>query len=269
MPEMPYEPRRFKSTVAWYERYRLAYPRRLIARLVALAGLKPGDPVLDLGTGTGMLAVPFAQAGLAVTAMDPEPDMLAAAAQAARAAGVRLTLVQGSSYDLSPDAGPFRLVAIGRAFHWMERMATLKMLDRIVTPDGGVAFFHDAHPGVPDNDWYKIVREVGDRYGRGEAAHVRERRHGGHRRYEPFLFDSAFTLLDGLSVTQRRPITADEIVGRAFSLSTCSPQMLGSRLAMFEAELRAALAALAPDGRFMEVAELVALLARRTGSEAP
>ena len=51
---MPYEPRRFQSAVPYYERYRLAYPERLIARVVALAGLKPGDAVLDLGCGPGL-----------------------------------------------------------------------------------------------------------------------------------------------------------------------------------------------------------------------
>ena len=188
-----------------------------------------------------MLAVGFARAGMAVTAMDPEPDMLAVAREAADAAGVALTLVQGGSHDLTPHTGPFRLVAIGRAFHWMDRAATLAMLDRIVTPDGGIAVFHDAHPPVAENGWFKLVRDVGDKYGRGEAAHVRERRHGGHRRYEPFLFASAFTVLDGLSVTERRPITADDIVGRAFSMSSCSPERLGERLPAFEADLRAAL----------------------------
>jgi ubiquinone/menaquinone biosynthesis C-methylase UbiE len=267
MAETQYEPRRFRSTVAWYERYRLAYPDRLIARVAALAGLSPGDPVLDLGAGTGMLAVPFAQAGMAVTAMDPEPQMLAAAGEAAKAAGVSVALVQGSSYDLTPTSGPFRLVVIGRAFHWMDRSATLQMLNQIVAPEGGVAFFHDAHPGVPENDWYKTVREVGDRYGRGEAAHIRERRKGGHRRYEPFLFSSAFTLLDGLSVTQRRSISEDEIVGRAFSMSTYSPEKLGDRMDAFEVDLRTVLRTLSPEGHFMEVAELVALLARRPGSD--
>src|SRR5580704_14335975 len=139
-----YEPHRFESAAPFYERYRLDYPERLIA----LAGLRPGDPVLDLGTGPGLLAVPFARAGMTVTAADPEPAMLEAAGAAAEAAGVKLTLWQGSAYELTPEMGPFRLVAIGRAFHWMDRDATLKMLDRIVAPDGGVGFFHDAHPDV-------------------------------------------------------------------------------------------------------------------------
>jgi SAM-dependent methyltransferase len=260
---IPHEPRRFQSAVAFYERYRLAYPDRLIRRVAGLLSLRPGDQVLDLGCGTGMLAVPFARFGMAVTAMDPEPEMLAATGLAAREAGVPVTLRQASSYDLTPDMGPFRLVAIGRAFHWMDRAATLAMLNRIVTPDGGVALFHDAHPPVEENDWFKTMVRVADKFGRADAAHVRERAAGGHRRYEPYLFASAFTQLDGLSVTIRQSLSAEEILGRAFSTSVCAPEKLADRREAFAAELSAALRELSPDGKFTEVAELVALLARR------
>jgi ubiquinone/menaquinone biosynthesis C-methylase UbiE len=259
---VPYEPRRFASTVAYYERYRLGYPDRLIARVARLSGLGPGDPVLDLGAGTGMLAVQFARLGMAVTAMDPEPDMLAACEEASRTAGVTMTLRQGSSYDLTPDMGPFRLVVMGRSFHWMDRAATLAMLERIVSPDGGVAFFHDAHPPVPENAWFKVMREVQDRFGRSEETHVKERR-SGHSRYEPFLLASQFTQLDGLSVTIRQQLAVDDLVGRAFSMSTCSREKLGERAQAFAAALTTALRDLSPDGTFVEVAELVALLARR------
>jgi SAM-dependent methyltransferase len=230
--------------------------------VIGLAGLRSGDPVLDLGTGPGLLAVPFARAGMAVTAADPEPTMLEAAAAAAQAAGVELALWQGGSYELTPDMGPFRLVTIGRAFHWMDREAVLGMLDRIVAPDGGIAFFHDAHPDVPENRWFRVLRETADRYTR-DAVHAGERRTGAHRRYEPYLFASAFTRLDGLSVTSRSEITMDDLVGRAYSMSSCSPERLGERRAEFEDDLRAALAPFATNGTFIEVAELVALLARR------
>lgn len=259
--------RRFQSTVAYYDRYRLDYPQRLLARVAALAGLQPGDPVLDLGTGTGMLAVGFARAGMAVTALDPEPDMLAAAAEQARAAGVKVDFAVGGSAGLHPGMGPFRLVTMGRSFHWMDRAATLAMLDRIVSPDGGVALFHDAHPPVGENGWFKTLCAVQDKFGRSMAPHVAERRAnnqmGGHRRYEPFLFASAFTQLDGLSVTIRQPLTAEEIVGRALSMSVTSPEKLGTRAEEFCATLRQALRELSPDGTFTEVAELVGLLARR------
>ncbi|HEX4118190.1 MAG TPA: class I SAM-dependent methyltransferase [Rhizomicrobium sp.] len=260
---VPYEPRRFQSAVPYYERYRLGYPERLIARVVALLGLKQGDAVLDLGCGPGSLSVPFARVGMTVTAADPEPEMLAAAEAAAEAAGVTLKFWRGGSYDLKPDIGPYRLVTIGRAFHWMDRMATLTMLDKIVGPGGAVAFFHDAHPVLPENDWFKLLCKVGDRYGRSAQPHIVERKALGHRRYEPFLYQSAFTELDGLSVTIRKAITMDDIVGRAFSQSTTSPEKLGARGDAFEAELRERLRELSPDGAFTEIAEMVALVARR------
>lgn len=256
----------FRSTVGYYDRHRLDYPQRLLARVAALAGLKAGDPVLDLGTGTGMLAIGFAKEGMAVTALDPEPAMLASAAKQAAAAGVTVDFRQGGSADLQPGMGPFRLVAMGRSFHWMDRPATLKVLDEIVRPDGGVALFHDAHPPVDENGWFKVLCAVQDKFGRRKAPHIAERR-GGHRRYEPFLFASAFTQLDGLSVTIRQPLTVEDIVGRAFSMSTTSPERLGARAEEFAASLRQALRELSPDGTFTEVAELVGLLARRPQQE--
>jgi hypothetical protein len=155
--------------------------------------------------------------------------------------------------------GPYRLATIGRAFHWMDGAATLAMLDRTIAPGGGVALFHDAHPPVDENRWFRILCDVARKFGRNEGG----QRGGGHRRYEPFLFASAFTELDGLSVTIRQAITIDDIVGRAFSMSTCSPDRLGTRQEEFATRLRAALHDLSPEGRFTEVAELVAVLARR------
>jgi ubiquinone/menaquinone biosynthesis C-methylase UbiE len=248
---------RFAGTVAFYERYRLGYPDRLIARVAGLVGLTPGDAVLDLGCGTGMLAIPFARLGMAVTAMDPEPEMLAAAQSAAQAAQVPVSWTQGGSHDLSPQIGPFRLVVMGRSFHWTDRAATLAMLDRIVTPDGGVALFHDAHPPVEENGWFKTLCNVQDTYRQARTPR------GGHRRYEPFLFASAFSQLDGLSVTVRQELTTDDIVGRAFSMPASSPERLGARQQEFVARLSADLRELSPDGKFIEVAELVAVLARR------
>ncbi len=60
----------------------------------------------------------------------------------------------------------------------------------------------------------------------------------------------------------------DDIVGRAFSMSTCSPEKLGDRAEAFDAASAAALRELSPDGTFTEVAELVALLARRPEQDA-
>src|SRR2546422_852191 len=47
-----------------------------------------GGPVLELGCGTGRLAIPLAQAGGAVTGIDRAPSMLSEARRKAEAAGV-------------------------------------------------------------------------------------------------------------------------------------------------------------------------------------
>jgi SAM-dependent methyltransferase len=262
-PSSTFNPRRFRSTVPFYARYRLGYPEALIARVAETVGLGPGDAVLDLGCGPGLLAVPLARLGFKVTAVDPEPDMVAACRDAAGAAGVTLDVRQGSSFDLPGGIGPFRLVTMGRAFHWMDREATLKTLDGIVAADGALAFFDDDHPATAENAWRRSLRDLGDRYGRGLSSHMQQARAPGYRSKEALLLDSAFPRLAGLSEFIRRTIGADAIVGLAFSLSTTSPERLGEKAAPFEAELRAALAALSPDGRFTEIAELSALVARR------
>jgi ubiquinone/menaquinone biosynthesis C-methylase UbiE len=258
-----YDPRRFETTVPYYSRYRLGYPDLLIRRVIAHVGLRPGDAVMDLGCGPGLLAIPFAKAGMTVTGIDPEPAMLEAAAAAARDAGVALDLKQGSSFDMPAGIGPFKLVTMGRSFHWMDREATLEILDRMVMPDGSVALLHDHHTKTAENSWRRALHDIADAYGRGDAFHVQARERDDFHSHESVLMRSAFSHLERVSVFVKAPRTVDDIVGLAFSLSTTAPQKLGDRKDRFERELRAKLAELSPDGRFEEIAEMTALIATR------
>jgi ubiquinone/menaquinone biosynthesis C-methylase UbiE len=259
---MPIPARPFLDVAEPYQRFRLDYPPRLIDRLVALLPLAPGDRVLDLGCGTGQLALAFARRGMDVLALDPEPQMLNVARVATAGEGLTIDFVQGTADDLATTSGPFALVTIGRAFHWMDRAAVLAKLDGLVTPRGGIALFHDAHPPVVGNEWFRAAWAVSRKYARAVSPRP-ARADTGHRRYEPYLFESAFSRIDGLSVTVRRPIDADSIVARAFTTSMSSPAALGEHSAAFEAELRDELHKLSPTGEFTEIAEIVAVLARR------
>ncbi len=73
---------------------------RLAAECSELLG-RPLD-VLDLGGGTGGVAVPLAEAGHRVIVVDPSPDALAALARRAREAGIvdRVSGVQGDGDSL-------------------------------------------------------------------------------------------------------------------------------------------------------------------------
>ncbi len=262
MSQPEFEPRRFRSTVPYYARYRLGYPPELISRVVGLLALSPGAQVMDLGCGPGLLAIPFAKAGMHVVAVDPEPDMLEAGRAAARAADVEVDFRQGSSFAL-PETGPLDLVTMGRSFHWMDRAETLRVLDGLIVPGGAVALFEDAHPPTAENAWLNALRDVERNYGADETGHRVARRSGDYRTHPSYLLDSAFSHLVRIGVYVRHTISADDIVGRAFSLSVLSHEKLGPRAADFERDLRAALTEISADGRFTEIAELAAIVAMR------
>jgi SAM-dependent methyltransferase len=262
VPQPDFEPRRFRTTVPYYARYRLGYPAELIARVADAVGLRPGGRVMDLGCGPGFLAVPFAQAGMQVIGVDPEPDMLDAARAAAKDAGVAVDFQRGSSFEL-PDTGPLDLVTMGRSFHWMDRAETLRVLDRLIVPGGAIALFEDDHPRTVENSWLLTLREVGARYGMLEAAHRAAAAKSDYRTHISYLFDSPFSHIVRVGLYMRREISIEDVVGRAFSLSMLSHEKLGERADEFERELRAALAAKSADGRFIEIAELAADVAMR------
>jgi S-adenosylmethionine-dependent methyltransferase len=78
--------------------------RELASARVAETGRTALD-IVDVGGGTGGLAVPFASLGNHVTVVDPSPDALAAAQRRAAEAGARLAAVQGEAASLDSVAG--------------------------------------------------------------------------------------------------------------------------------------------------------------------
>jgi SAM-dependent methyltransferase len=76
----------------------------------AIAG-RTGGPILELGCGTGRVAIPLAQDGHEVVGLDRSPAMLARAERHARREGVSLRLVEADMRSFS-FAEAFPLVAI-------------------------------------------------------------------------------------------------------------------------------------------------------------
>ena len=81
---------------------------------------------------------------------------------------------------------------------------------------------------------------------------------------------SAFGDVERHSVFDRREVSLDELVARALSFSANSPTLLGEDgRAAYEAEVRDKMTAIEPSGRFPEIVESVAVIARgaRANSE--
>jgi SAM-dependent methyltransferase len=253
-----FEPRRFQTAARHYLAGRPAYADRLISRVAQLTGLTKQDRVLDLGCGPGQLAIAFAAFAKTVVGVDPEPEML----RIARArAPQSVQWIEGSSYDLGLHWGSFRLVTMGRSFHWMDRQETLRRLDGMIEPGGAVALFHDSHEELPENAWWPEYRAVLQRY---EPDTERQaRREPGWVRHQSILLRSAFSRLEEISIIERREASVDRLVERALSMSSTSKTKIGERADDMAAEIRALMAKLAPDGQFTEIVATQALIATR------
>ncbi len=66
----------FGKTASDYARYRVPFAPRLIDRLCALGIGTPGQRIMDVGAGTGLLASPFSDRGANVTCIDLRFELL-------------------------------------------------------------------------------------------------------------------------------------------------------------------------------------------------
>jgi SAM-dependent methyltransferase len=264
---VPFEKRRFRSAAEHYLRGRPAYAADLFERVSLLTDMVAlEDAVLDLGCGPGQIALGFAPYCGSITAMDPEPEMLRIAAAMAETApadlGKKIRFVEGSSFDLTPELGRFRVAAIGRAFHWMDRQDTLARLDRMIEPGGAVVLFGDKHPEVPQNTWRKVYDSVLDRYSAEDSAR-KLRKSAEFGSHESVLLASPFSQLERIGIIEQRVTPIADFDARLLSLSSVSRDKIGDRADQMVAEFRTEMAPYVADGMVTEVIESQALIASR------
>jgi ubiquinone/menaquinone biosynthesis C-methylase UbiE len=116
--------------------------RRFKERLIEQAGLEPGMRVLDVGCGTGTLAVWAKERhpDVELVGLDGDPEVLERGRRKAAQAGVDVTLDEGLSFDLPYEDASFDRVVSSLFFHHLKREpkeATAREVARVLRPDGG------------------------------------------------------------------------------------------------------------------------------------
>lgn len=153
----------FNEVAELYDRVRPGYPDELFADLRAITGLTDGSSILEVGCGTGQATRSLAALGCSVTAVEPGPDMAAAARR--RLAGVGDVEIELSTFEEWDDRGRrFDVLVAASSWHWVDPSIGWRRAHDVLRPGGWLAL-----PG------HVTVRRPGEPEVYAETADLHER----------------------------------------------------------------------------------------------
>lgn len=128
--------------------------RNFKSRVLDRAALAPGEHALDLGCGTGTLAIAALerQPRARLTGLDADPEVLAKARRKAGAADVEPALDEGFSTDLPYGDGAFDVVLSTLFFHHLDdgaKRQTAAEIARVLKPGGRLVVADLGRPQDP------------------------------------------------------------------------------------------------------------------------
>jgi SAM-dependent methyltransferase len=115
---------------------RPAYPIELID---ALTELTHGRRVGDLGAGIGHVALPLAQRGFDVVAIEPAQAMLEQLRSEARKRRLKVRTFHAAAESLPLDDASLDLAVVADALHFLDAELIAKELARVLVPKGALA----------------------------------------------------------------------------------------------------------------------------------
>jgi SAM-dependent methyltransferase len=123
-------------------KYRPGYPESFYDVLAALGIGRPRQKILDLGTGTGVLARAFAKRGARVTGVDISEDQIAEAKALAAQEGLEIAFSVCAAEDVDlPDAS-FEVIAAGQSWLYFDAAVMIPKVLRLLAEDGCLVLTH-------------------------------------------------------------------------------------------------------------------------------
>jgi ubiquinone/menaquinone biosynthesis C-methylase UbiE len=222
----------YNGTYEYYAKYRPSIPEGVIDVIIKHFDVKPCDRVLDIGCGTGQVALAMEGKCGEMVCVDADPEMLIQAEKATRGSKIRFTWIDRSAEDLGKikkKLGTFKVATICRAFHRMNQEQVLKDLDELIEKDGGVATFSDRVLWGGDEEWQRALKEVIQKYLEKERRAGKGKSKASDELWENILARSVFRFIKTHDVPIVRNWDVESIIGYLFSTSFAAPHWIGSK----------------------------------------
>jgi len=206
----------FGSASALYDQYRPSPPQTLIEDLVALA---PSD-VLDIGCGTGKVAVEFMERGMRVLGVEIDERM----ADHAREHGVPVEIASFESWDAK--GRQFDLITCADAWHWIDPARGSENAAAVLRPGGTLALFWSFY--LLEDDVAARFQRVYDEHAPQAMTHSYEPLQANGDPFEP---TSAFRPIETRSYRWVETMSAERWIGLVGTFSdhrALTPQQLGT-----------------------------------------
>ena len=155
---------RFEQRAEDYAKYRPRYPAALLNHWWRTLNLRVGQPVADVGSGTGIFTQLLLERGLAVHAVEPSDAMRGAAEAALRSFSLFVS-VNGTADTTTLASGSVEVIFCAQAFHWFNHESTRSEWRRILRPNGFAALVWNNvdYGGAFGQKYLAVLREVGTR----------------------------------------------------------------------------------------------------------
>ena len=256
----------YRGTARFYDRFRVPYPNQLLDDLRVRAHLTGTGRLLDLACGTGQITFGLGSSFAEVWAVDQEPEAVEFARAKALEHGIdNVRWMVGRAEDVDAD-GLFELVAIGNAFHRLQRPVVAEAAMRWLVTGGHVALLWSNPPWDGGLAWQRVLAEALHHWTReavwAERMPANLDQHVADEPHASVLESAGFSIVGEFQFVMPYEWNVQQLTGFMYSTSVLSQQALGRHVQAFERDLHARLLAVEPGGVFREEISFSYTLAR-------